>query len=70
MKRLLVVLVLVLGSLLVTGCATMVENPEARDRRIRQVWGLQMRGLVEDWDYLWLIDQNTGMTQWNPWVGI
>lgn len=69
MKKLLIVLVLMLGTLGVTGC-TLVETRAARSRRIEQITDLQMRMLVEDWDYLWLYDQNQSTTQWNPWVGI
>jgi len=71
MRRFILVtfLIAVAASFLMTGC-TMTETPNARNRRIKQITDLQMRMLIEDWDYLWLYDRSTGMTQWHPWVGI
>lgn len=69
MKTLLIVFVLILGTFSMTGC-TVTETRMERNRRISQINDLQLRMLVEDWDYLWLQDRNTATTQWNPWVGI
>lgn len=68
MKRLMLLLVLVAGCLM-PGC-TMTETAAQRNRRVSQITDLQMRMLVEDWDYLWLYEHNTQMSQWHPWVGI
>ncbi len=70
MKRLLVLIVLLAGCFLTSGCATLVENPQARKRRLSQITELQMKMLVEDWDYFWLYERNAGTTQWHPWVGL
>ncbi len=73
MKRLLILLVLVLGSCFLLGCkppATLVESGYERNRRIRHISELQLKMLVEDWDYLWLYERNASTTQWRPWVGL
>ena len=69
MKRLLVVL-LVLGSMVMGGCASVTQTPQERDRRILQLSNLQMKMLVEDWDYLWLVDHNTRTTPWHSRIGL
>ena len=51
----LIVLLLVAGVCL-SGC-TMAETYSERNRRIENAVGVQARMLVEDWDYLWLIDR-------------
>ncbi len=57
MKKLLVMFVLTL-SVALGGC-TMTETVTERHSRINQIWEIQMRQMVEDWDYLWLIDKPT-----------
>ncbi len=69
MKRLLIVFVLILGTFAMTGC-TVTETARERDRRIGEITDLQLRMLVEDWDYLWLYERNAATTQWDLWVGI
>lgn len=68
MKKLLIVAALMLATFL-PGC-TLVEDCSERNRRICGITELQMKMAVEDWDYFWLYDHSTGMTQWHPWVGI
>jgi len=63
-------LIVMAAGFLLTGCATVVESPDVRNRRTKEISDLQMRMMVEDWDYIWLYERNTGMTQWHPWVGI
>ena len=70
MKKLLIPLIFLVVSLIAAGCSTMTEPREERNRRLSQISDLQMKMLVEDWDYLWLYERNTGMTRWCPWVGI
>ena len=57
LKKRLVVLLLVAGACL-SGC-TMAETYSERNRRIENVVRIQSRMLVEDWDYLWLLDKPT-----------
>jgi len=69
MSRLLLAIVcVVLAVSVLTGC-TVTEDVGARKRRISQVNDLQMRMLTEDWDYFWLYERNTSLTQWHPRVG-
>jgi len=70
MKRLLVWLLLAVVFLSGLGCATVTESTGDRTRRISQISDLQMRMLVEDWDYFWLFERNSTLTSWHPWVGI
>jgi len=70
MNKALIVLVLAAGMLLASGCVTTNETADVRDLRLEQISDLQMRMLVEDWDYFWLFERNAGTTQWHPWVGI
>ena len=57
MKMLVVTLLLSLG-LSFAGC-TMSETAPERRRRIANNWNIQLHQLVEDWDYLMLMDRPT-----------
>ena len=72
MRRVVVLTILLAltASVVLSGCSTLVETPQARNRRYKQVTDLQMKMAVEDWDYLWLYERNASTTQWHPWVGI
>ena len=71
MRNLLILLVLVMvGSFLLSGCASLTESRAERSRRIDQITELQMKMLVDDWDYIWLYERSTSNTQWHTWVGI
>jgi hypothetical protein len=64
-------MVLLLASMIWAGAGcTPTETSAQRERRISQITDLQMRMAVEDWDYIWLYEKNSGCTQWHPWVGI
>lgn len=67
MKRLGILMVLCF-SFLLAGC-TLVDSPHQRARRQVLTVDLQSRALLEDWDYLWLMERNTYLTQWHPRVG-
>ena len=67
---LMMILLALTASFMLGGCATLVETPEERHRRIMHITDLQMKMLVEDWDYFWLYERSSGMTQWHPWAGI
>lgn len=68
MKRL--ILLALLACVIVGGCATYGETPYERDARIQHNWDLQSRQLVEDWDYIWLVDQPTMMTDKFVYTGM
>ena len=69
MKKLLIMFVLILVGVSSTGC-TLTETSAERKIRIRQITKLELKMLVEDWDYLWLNDHSSGTTQWNTWTGM
>ena len=68
MKKLFMLCLLVIGMSL-TGCATMVETPVERDRRILGAAEINLKGMVSDWDTLWLAERETLLTEWHPHVG-
>ena len=69
MKKLAMVVILLAGTLM-CGCgSTMTETPPEHSRRIALQNDLQMKMLVEDWDTFWLLDHNSSLSQWHPYVG-
>ena len=68
MKKMCVVLILLLGSLL-AGCHGMVDSYAERKIRLKQISELQMRMLVDDLDYLLLIDRSSTLTEYHPHIG-
>ena len=72
MKKLLSLSILCLAMFFtgaLAGC-TVTETQAQRNTRLKSITDLQMRMLVEDWDYLWLYERSSGMTQWHTRVGI
>ena len=69
MKKALILVVICLG-MMMAGCATLVNSPEERDRRIHHIWSTETRMIVDDWDAFWLVDRNTRTTRYHPRVGI
>ena len=70
MKNLMMLLVIVMaGSFLFSGCG-LTDSRAERSRRIEQITELQMKMLVDDWDYLWLYERNSRMSEWHYRVGI
>ena len=67
MRKLLVVLVFCLGSFVV-GCSVL-DTAAQRTRRVNQTTDLQMRMLMDDWDYIWLYDRTSALSQWHSHVG-
>jgi hypothetical protein len=68
MKKLAVMLVVVAASLL-TGCTGMVDSPRDRYVRYRNINELRQRMLVDDWDYLWLMEQNEELSPYHAKIG-
>ena len=69
MKKLLIVLVLLLGGAMI-GCDGMIQTSRERQLRNKQIRDVQYRQLVDDWDTLWLYEHNSRLTEWHPRVGI
>jgi len=77
MKRLLVLTVLLAIALgmFMTGCSskqplTVAETASEVKRRDARITNLQLRMLLEDWDYIWLYDRSAQTSRWHTWVGI
>lgn len=69
MKKVLTIVVICLG-MMMAGCSTLVNSPDERNRRISQIWDVETRMLVDDWDAFWLVDHNTRTTRYHSRVGI
>ncbi len=71
MKILTLILIICLAGMF-AGCSvgSVMDTEAQRDRRIEQITDLQMRMLVDDWDYFWLYERNSMLTQWHTRVGI
>ena len=84
MKKIFLVLMLLLGSVL-AGCgredslsaerrrpdtlATPGETTSERDLRIKQIVKQQFRMFVDDWDTFWLLDHSTRLSSWHVDIG-
>ena len=68
MKKLFVLLVLCVGSLMV-GCGVLDDAP-ARARRHAQITEWNLKQAADDCDYFWLYDRSSQLTQWHPHVGL
>jgi len=67
MKKFLLWLVLCLGSLL-AGCGTLDSYSE-REQRYNSWGDLNARQFVDDWDYFWLVERNSRLSQWHAYIG-
>lgn len=68
MKKLAVMLTIVAASLL-TGCTGMVDSPRERYVRYKNINEMRQRMLVDDWDYLWLMEQNEELSPYHAKFG-
>jgi hypothetical protein len=62
-------LLLVLAAIFTTIGCTPVDTVSERNRRVNQITDMQAKMFVDDWDYFWLYDENTKLSQWNPRIG-
>lgn len=67
MKKFLMALVMFVG--LLSGC-TVTETAEEHARRQNVQLEIQLREMVEDFDYVWLFERESRMTMWHPRVGL
>ncbi len=47
----------------------MVDSPRERQQRIATIDDHYSRQLLDDWDLLWLYDQNSKLTDWKIYLG-
>lgn len=70
MKKFMIMLVvLVAGSILMSGCATLVDSPAEQRALARNVPNIQSKQFVDDWNYLWLYERSSSLSEWHPYVG-
>ena len=70
MKKALIWLVLAVTVFSASGCSTPVMSGGDRWRVYKSVTVLQWQMLNEDWDYLWLMERSSMLTQWHPHIGL
>jgi hypothetical protein len=70
MKKLMMILLLTAfllpGLCALSGCdyGGMVLTAQDRNQRLARDFDMDNRQLIEDWDYLWLIDEPSQLTIW------
>ena len=70
MKKALIWLVLAVAVFGASGCSTPVMSGGDRWRTYKSITVMQWKMLNEDWDYLWLMERSTMLTQWHPHIGL
>lgn len=71
MKKMALLLALFLASF-AAGCynsGNLVETGAERKGRIAMQHSLDCKQIPDDWDYLWLQERNSRLTQWHPIAG-
>ena len=63
-KALLLLAVMIFITSLMTGCHGMTDSYRERTQRYKQINDLQTRMLVDDWDYFWLYERNTYLSEY------
>ncbi|MCL2701048.1 MAG: hypothetical protein FWE88_05075 [Phycisphaerae bacterium] len=70
MKKALMWVVLAVVMFGASGCATPTMSGKERCRTYRDITILNLRMANEDWDYIWLMERSSMLTQWHPHVGL
>ena len=62
---------MILATTLMTGCGGdgVADSYRERMQRIKQIDDVQARMFVDDWDYLWLYERGSYLSEWYPRVG-
>ncbi len=68
MKKLCMLLVLCLAGLMMSSC-TPTETWRQHNQRYCDITRMNNRMLVEDWDYIWLYDRSSMLTNWHMHIG-
>jgi outer membrane protein assembly factor BamE (lipoprotein component of BamABCDE complex) len=68
-KALFLLAVMIFVTTLLSGCSGVGDSYSDRLRRGKHINDLQTRMLVDDWDYFWLYEHNTYLSEWYPRVG-
>lgn len=64
--RICVLFTVLIGLLVLVGCGSpgVVKTWPERKNTYRQVYDMDMRQLMDDWDTLWLADRQYRLTHW------
>jgi hypothetical protein len=63
--RMWLLLGLLAGLALATGCATVTKTPEENRASVRSILELDMREIGDDWNMIWLADRQDRLTRWH-----
>jgi len=69
-KKALIWLVLAVVVFSASGCSTPVLSSSDRWRNYKSITKIQWHMLNEDWDYIWLMERSSMLTQWHPHIGL
>ena len=67
-RKFLIAAVLFACGAVIGGC-TSGETAQQHWRRLMLTEDIQARSMIEDWDYFWLSERNSRLTQWNSRIG-
>jgi len=62
------ILLILCVAFIIGGCG-LTDSTQQRHRRMLQITNLQSRMLMDDWDYVWLYDRNSWLTEYHPRIG-
>lgn len=63
--RMWLLLGLLAGLALATGCATVTMSAQENRASVRSVLELDMREMADDWNMIWLADRQNRLTRWH-----
>jgi hypothetical protein len=63
--RMWLLLGLLAGLAVATGCATVTMSPQENRANVRSVLELDMREMADDWNMIWMADRQTRLTRWH-----
>lgn len=62
--RALLLLVVMVGLVLLGGCATMTQSSEEVTAQYGRIWGYELQQMSDDWNFAWLVDRPSRLTRW------
>ncbi|MEW6199502.1 MAG: hypothetical protein AB1601_12670 [Planctomycetota bacterium] len=65
MRTWLLVGLLLIGTGLATGCATVTKSPQENRAAMRAITELDLLQMGDDWNLLWLTDRQSRLTKWH-----
>ena len=62
--RALLILGLLAGLLMLTGCATMTQSSADVRHTYSRVWDYELHQMSDDWNLMWMLDRPSRLTRW------